>query len=80
MDRTLVICKPDAVERGLVGEIIGRFEVLGHGPLLVVDAAGDARGAERVSATLAEDFDVSGRRILVVGLADPRADAVLFGE
>ena len=26
MDRTLVICKPDAVERGLVGEIIGRLE------------------------------------------------------
>ena len=26
MDRTLVICKPDAVERGLAGEIIGRFE------------------------------------------------------
>ena len=26
MDRTLVICKPDAVERGLVGEIIARFE------------------------------------------------------
>ena len=26
VNRTLVICKPDAVERGLVGEIIGRFE------------------------------------------------------
>jgi len=26
MDLTLVICKPDAVERGLVGEIIGRLE------------------------------------------------------
>jgi nucleoside-diphosphate kinase len=26
MDRTLVILKPDAVERGLVGEIIGRLE------------------------------------------------------
>lgn len=26
MDRTLVICKPDAVERGLVGEIVGRIE------------------------------------------------------
>jgi nucleoside-diphosphate kinase len=26
MDRTLVICKPDAVERGLVGEIVGRLE------------------------------------------------------
>jgi nucleoside-diphosphate kinase len=24
--RTLVICKPDAVERGLVGEVIGRLE------------------------------------------------------
>ena len=24
--RTLVLCKPDAVERGLVGEIISRFE------------------------------------------------------
>ncbi|MBJ31198.1 MAG: nucleoside-diphosphate kinase [Acidimicrobiaceae bacterium] len=29
MDRTLVICKPDAVERGLVGEIIGRLESKG---------------------------------------------------
>lgn len=25
-DRTLFICKPDAVERGLVGEIVGRIE------------------------------------------------------
>ncbi len=26
MNRTFVICKPDAVERGLVGEIVSRFE------------------------------------------------------
>jgi len=26
MDRTFIICKPDAVERGLVGEILARFE------------------------------------------------------
>jgi nucleoside-diphosphate kinase len=26
MDRTLVICKPDAVERGLIGEIVARLE------------------------------------------------------
>jgi nucleoside-diphosphate kinase len=26
MTRTLVICKPDAVERGLTGEILGRLE------------------------------------------------------
>ena len=25
-ERTLVLCKPDCVERGLVGEIVGRFE------------------------------------------------------
>jgi len=29
MNRTLVLCKPDAVERGLVGEIVGRFEAKG---------------------------------------------------
>jgi hypothetical protein len=26
MERTFIILKPDAVQRGLVGEIIGRFE------------------------------------------------------
>ncbi|HET8776623.1 MAG TPA: nucleoside-diphosphate kinase, partial [Candidatus Limnocylindria bacterium] len=26
MQRTLVLAKPDAVQRGLIGEIIGRFE------------------------------------------------------
>ncbi len=26
MNRTLIICKPDAAERGLLGEIISRFE------------------------------------------------------
>lgn len=29
MDRTFVMCKPDAVERGLVGEIIRRIEAEG---------------------------------------------------
>ncbi len=29
MDRTLVICKPDAVERGLAGEIVRRLEAKG---------------------------------------------------
>ena len=32
MNRTLVICKPDAVERGLVGEIVARFERKGLTP------------------------------------------------
>ncbi|MFK7927627.1 MAG: nucleoside-diphosphate kinase [Myxococcota bacterium] len=29
MNQTLVLCKPDAVERGLVGTIIARFEAKG---------------------------------------------------
>lgn len=45
MNRTLVICKPDAVERGLVGEIVGRFERKG---LRIV--AADLRLVERDTA------------------------------
>lgn len=33
MDRTLIICKPDSIERGLVGEIIGRIERKGLTPV-----------------------------------------------
>ncbi len=47
MNRTLVICKPDAVERGLVGEIVGRLERKGlrlvAGALRVIDAGTAAR-------------------------------------
>jgi nucleoside-diphosphate kinase len=43
MNRTLVICKPDAVERGLVGEILGRLErkglTLAAAELRTIDAA-----------------------------------------
>jgi nucleoside-diphosphate kinase len=47
MDRTLVICKPDAVERGLVGEIVGRLE---------------AKGLTLVAAELRQiDEDTAGR-------------------
>jgi len=46
-DRTLVLCKPDAVERGLVGEIVGRLERKGLRitamRMLVVDEALAAR-------------------------------------
>ena len=46
MERTLVICKPDAVERRLVGEIVGRLE--GKGLRLV---AGELRAIDRETAT-----------------------------
>jgi nucleoside-diphosphate kinase len=46
MERTLVICKPDAVERGLVGDIVGRLEAKG---LRLV--AGALRTIDRETAT-----------------------------
>ena len=50
MDRTLVICKPDSVERGLVGEILGRLERKGlslvAGELRTLDADTLARHYE----------------------------------
>lgn len=43
IERTLILCKGDAVVRGLVGEIVGRFERRGYGlvalKLLAVDEA-----------------------------------------
>ncbi|MEY2567245.1 MAG: nucleoside-diphosphate kinase [Actinomycetota bacterium] len=49
-DRTLVICKPDAVERGLAGEIIARLERKGltlvAGELRTIDAATAGRHYE----------------------------------
>ena len=43
MSRTLVICKPDAVERGYVGEILSRFErkglTIARAELRALDAA-----------------------------------------
>ena len=49
MDRTFIICKPDAVERGLVGEILSRFERKG---LRIV--AGELRSLDE--STLAEHY------------------------
>ena len=51
MDRTLVICKPDAVERGLVGEIVGRLERKG---LRIVAAELRAIDADTASRHYAE--------------------------
>ena len=51
MNRTLVICKPDAVERGLVGEILGRFERKG---LRVVAAELRTLGADLLARHYSE--------------------------
>jgi nucleoside-diphosphate kinase len=50
-NRTFVMCKPDAVERGLVGEVVGRLERKGLGLVaaelrLVDDALAEQHYAE----------------------------------
>ena len=47
-ERTLSIIKPDAVERGLIGAIVGRFEQGGLKPVAI--------RLERLSAAVAEGF------------------------
>ena len=57
----------------------GRFEVLGHQPLVVVDGAHNVGGAEVCAEVFFNDFQVAGRRILVVGMLKSREPHELLG-
>lgn len=58
----------------------GRFEVVHRAPLLVLDGAHNPDGAATVGETLAEEFDIAGRRHWIVGLLQGRdVDAMLEG-
>jgi dihydrofolate synthase/folylpolyglutamate synthase len=45
----------------------GRFEVLGHQPLVILDGAHNPPGADTCASVLFDDFDPVGQKILVVG-------------
>lgn len=45
----------------------GRFEILDHQPLVIVDGAHNPAGADVCSSVFFQDFDPAGSRILVVG-------------
>ncbi len=54
--------------------IDGRFEVIAHRPLVIVDGAHNPPGADTCASVFFEDFDPVGRRILVIGtLRDARS-------
>jgi len=56
-------------------EMPGRFEVMGHQPLVIIDGAHNSAGADTCASVFFDDFDPAGRRILVVGCLkgrDPR--------
>jgi dihydrofolate synthase/folylpolyglutamate synthase len=50
----------------------GRFEVVGHEPLVVLDGAHNPDGASAAAATLAEGFQIAGDLRLVVGVLGGR--------
>ncbi|NBU38406.1 MAG: dihydrofolate synthase, partial [Actinobacteria bacterium] len=50
----------------------GRFEVVGHQPLVILDGAHNAAGADVCAQVFFEDFDPVGRRILIVGALSGR--------
>ncbi|HET6835363.1 MAG TPA: cyanophycin synthetase [Acidimicrobiales bacterium] len=64
---------PDVVAEAFGGlRLPGRFEVVHRAPLLVLDAAHNPDGARVAAATLADEFDVAGRRRWVLGLLGGR--------
>jgi dihydrofolate synthase / folylpolyglutamate synthase len=67
---------PDLVEEGFAAtRMPGRFEVLGHQPLVIVDGAHNPAGADSCAEVFFDDFDPAGRRLLVSGCLqgrDPR--------
>ncbi len=59
----------DVVDQAFAGLTIpGRLEIVGRSPLVVIDGAHNPTGAQVAAESIAEDFEVSGRRTLVVGL------------
>ncbi len=69
------------LDSGVIGEAFaslslpGRFEVLGHGPLVVLDGAHNADAIAAVAKTLDDEFTPVGTRILVFGMLAGRSVA-----
>jgi nucleoside-diphosphate kinase len=84
VERTLVLLKPDAVRRGLVGEIIGRFEAKGLSLVALEVRTIDAEAADRHYAEHVErdfypplrDFVTSGPLVAMVLEGDSAIEVV----
>jgi nucleoside-diphosphate kinase len=76
--RTLVLLKPDAVRRGLVGEVLGRFEAKGLSIVAMEHRTIDAAQADRHYAEhVDKDFYPPLRDFVTSG---PMLAAVLEGD
>jgi dihydrofolate synthase/folylpolyglutamate synthase len=70
---------PEIVQEGLSAvQVPGRFEVLGHQPLVIVDGAHNPAGADVCATVFDDDFAPHGRRILVVGMLRGREPAEML--
>jgi nucleoside-diphosphate kinase len=84
MQRTLVLIKPDAVRRGLVGEVLSRFEAKGLSIVAMQHRTIDAAMADRHYAEHVEkdfypplrDFVCSGPLVALVLEGDEAVDVV----
>jgi dihydrofolate synthase/folylpolyglutamate synthase len=64
---------PEVVDEGFaLVRVPGRLEVIGRRPLLLVDGAHNVAGMEALGLALAEEFDVEGERVAVVGMLSGR--------
>lgn len=66
MERTLVVLKPDAIQRGIVGDIVSRFEKVG---LKIIGAK-----MMRPSAELADRHYPKDRRAFIEGMGNKTLD------
>jgi dihydrofolate synthase/folylpolyglutamate synthase len=70
----------DVLDEGMATvSMPGRFEVMGHQPLVIVDGAHNVGGAEVCAEVFFDDFKVDGRRVLVVGMLKSRNPEELLG-
>ncbi len=71
---------PEVVEAAFAAvRIPARLEVLGHGPLVVVDGAHNPAGMQALATALREDFRVEGAVVGVVGMLRGRDPRTLLG-
>ena len=63
----------EVVLEAMAGVVVpGRFEVVGHAPLVVLDGAHNPDGARALATTLHAEFDVAGRIVMVIGMLHGR--------
>lgn len=86
MERTLILLKPDAVQRRLVGELLGRFErkgleILGLKLLKVTPALAKQHYAEHVTKPFYPQLEafITAGPIVAAVLAGPEAISVVRG-